>query len=143
MSKNSGVTARRKRPAGRSASPLGSHTVVAFAASAELARARSFYRDTLRLRLVSEHAFALTFDVKGTLLRVSRVREVTKAEYTVLGFEVEDVAATAKALQRAGVELQRYPGMPQDDLGIWTAPDGTEVAWFKDPDGNTLSISRH
>jgi catechol 2,3-dioxygenase-like lactoylglutathione lyase family enzyme len=107
-------------------------------------RARTFYRDTLGLRLVSEDGFALTFDANGTMLRVSLVREVVAAPYTVLGWEVDDIAAKAKALMAAGVNLERYENfLKQDESGIWTAPGGTRVAWFKDPDGNLLSLSQH
>jgi catechol 2,3-dioxygenase-like lactoylglutathione lyase family enzyme len=123
---------------------LGSSKIVAFAGVANADRARAFYRDTLGLRLVSEDGFALAFDANGTMLRVSLVREVVAAPYTVLGWEVDDIAAKAQALTRAGVKLERYESfLKQDKLGIWTAPGGTRVAWFKDPDGNLLSISQH
>lgn len=92
---------------------------------------------------MSEDAFALVFDVDGTMIRISTVNELAPAPYTVLGWEVADVVATAQALSQAGVVLERYPGMQQDDLGIWTPPGGGKVAWLKDPDGNTLSISQH
>jgi catechol 2,3-dioxygenase-like lactoylglutathione lyase family enzyme len=69
---------------------------------------------------------------------------VVAAPYTVLGWEVDDIAAKAQALTKAGVKLERYGShLKQDKLGIWTAPGGTRVAWFKDPDGNLLSISQH
>ena len=123
-----------------SAGPMRGHEVVAFVAAADLSRAKGFYRDTLGLRLVSEDSFGLVFDVEGTQLRVSRVRKVARAEYTVLGWEVANLPAVAKALPRAGVALERYPGMQQDELGIWIAPGGTGVAWFKDPDGNILRL---
>jgi catechol 2,3-dioxygenase-like lactoylglutathione lyase family enzyme len=126
-----------------SRSPLGHCRLVAFVATCDASRAKAFYRDTLGLRLVSEDGFALVFDVNGTMLRVQVVQHVTPAPYTVLGWEVADVAATAEALRTAGVVLERYPGMQQDDLGIWTPPGGGQVAWFKDPDGNTLSASQH
>ena len=123
---------------------LGSSKIVAFAGVKDADRARAFYRDTLGLRLVSEDGFALVFDANGTMLRVSLVREVAAAPYTVLGWEVSDIAATAKQLTNAGVKLERYESfLKQDALGLWTAPDGTRVAWFKDPDGNLLSISQH
>jgi len=115
---------------------------MAFAATADPAKAKAFYRDTLGLRLMSEDGFALAFDVQGVMLRVTTVKTVAVAPYTVLGWQVEDIAATAKALQEAGVELQRYPGLPQDELGVWQAPGGAKVAWFHDPDGNTLSITQ-
>jgi len=123
---------------------LGSSKIVAFAGVKDADRARAFYRDTLGLRLVSEDGFALVFDANGTMLRVALVREVVAAPYTVLGWEVDDIVATAKALTKAGVKLEHYESfLKQDKLGIWTAPGGTRVAWFKDPDGNLLSISQH
>jgi catechol 2,3-dioxygenase-like lactoylglutathione lyase family enzyme len=121
---------------------LGSQKLVAFVATRELGRAKAFYRDILGLRLVSEDGFALVFDVAGTMLRIPRVQEVAAAEYTVLGWQVPDIVRMAKNLQKAHVTLERYPGMAQDDLGIWTSPSGARVAWFKDPDGNTLSITQ-
>jgi catechol 2,3-dioxygenase-like lactoylglutathione lyase family enzyme len=123
---------------------LGSSKIVGFVGVRDAERARTFYRDTLGLRLVSEDGFALTFDANGTMLRVSLVREVVAAPYTVLGWQVDDIAAKAKALMAAGVSLERYENfLKQDELGIWTAPGGTRVAWFKDPDGNLLSLSQH
>ena len=121
---------------------LGSHKLVAFVATRNSGRAKAFYRDTLGLRLVSEDEFALVFDAAGTMLRVTRVQEVAAAGHTVLGWQVPDIVRMAKNLQKAHVALQRYPGMPQDELGIWTSPSGARVAWFKDPDGNTLSITQ-
>jgi catechol 2,3-dioxygenase-like lactoylglutathione lyase family enzyme len=114
---------------------------MAFAATADPAKAKTFYRDTLGLHLISEDGFALAFDVQGVMLRVTTVKNVAVAPYTVLGWKVEDIAATAKALKEAGVELQRYKGLPQDELGVWEAPGGAKVAWFQDPDGNILSIT--
>ena len=105
-------------------------------------RAKEFYRDTLGLPLVSEDEFALVFDAAGTMLRVTRVQELAAAKYTVLGWQVRDIVQTAKDLQRAQVTLERYPGMQQDELGIWNSPSGARVGWFKDPDGNTLSITQ-
>jgi catechol 2,3-dioxygenase-like lactoylglutathione lyase family enzyme len=124
-------------------SPLGSHKIMTFVGTRDPARAKSFYRDTLGLRLVSEELpFALVFDVNGIMLRVSIVRELTPAAYTVLGWQVPDIVATARDLQQAGVKCEHFPGMPQDELGIWKSPSGARVAWFKDPDGNILSITQ-
>src|SRR5579864_3660182 len=122
---------------------LGSANLVAFVTVSDAARARTFYRDALGLRLVSEDNFALVFDANGTMLRVAVAAQVAVAPYTVLGWAVADIAATVRALAAAGVEFQRYPGMQQDELGIWRSPGGARVAWFKDPDGNTLSVSQH
>jgi catechol 2,3-dioxygenase-like lactoylglutathione lyase family enzyme len=128
----------------KKSSILGSSKIVAFAGVRDADRARKFYRDTLGLPLVSEDGFALVFDAQGTMLRVTLVREVVAAPYTSLGWEVDDIVAKAKALVKAGVKLERYGSfLKQDELGIWTAPGGTRVAWFKDPDENLLSISQH
>jgi catechol 2,3-dioxygenase-like lactoylglutathione lyase family enzyme len=122
---------------------LGSAKLVAFVTVSNAARARAFYRDVLGLRLVSEDNFALVFDANGTMLRVAIAAHVTAAPYTVLGWEIGDIAATVRQLAAEGVQFERYPGMQQDELGIWQSPSGARVAWFKDPDGNTLSVSQH
>jgi catechol 2,3-dioxygenase-like lactoylglutathione lyase family enzyme len=117
--------------------------IIAFVGVSDADTARTFYRDILGLTLVSEDGFALVFDANGTMLRVTMVPEVRAANYTVLGWQVSDIVATAKLLNAAGVELQRYPGLnDRDELGIWTAPSGARIAWFKDPDGNVLSITQ-
>ena len=122
---------------------LGTSDIVAFVGVSDAGAARRFYRDTLGLRLVSEDAFALVFDANGSMLRVTIVPKVDPANYTVLGWQVPDIITTAKQLNGAGVQLQRYPGLnDRDDLGIWAAPSGARVAWFKDPDGNVLSITQ-
>jgi catechol 2,3-dioxygenase-like lactoylglutathione lyase family enzyme len=122
---------------------LAEHDIVAFVATQNAASAKKFYQETLGLRLASEELpFALVFDAHGTMLRVSIVEKMTPAPYTVLGWTVPDIDATAKGLEKAGVKFERYGFLKQDDLGIWTSPSGAKVAWFKDPDGNTLSISQ-
>jgi catechol 2,3-dioxygenase-like lactoylglutathione lyase family enzyme len=121
---------------------LGSEKLVAFVGTRDPGRAKEFYGGTLGLRLDSEDQFALVFDCDGTMLRVTRVPELVTAPYTVLGWRVRDIVSTAKRLQEAHVALERYPGVQQDELGIWNSPSGARVAWFKDPDGNTLSITQ-
>lgn len=121
---------------------LGSAKLDAFIATTDVDVARIFYGDTLGLRLVVDNGFALVFDANGTTLRVTRVEAAVIAPYTVLGWEVADIAGTVAALSARGVTLHRYDGMDQDDDGIWRAPDGTSVAWFPDPEGNTLSVSQ-
>ncbi|MGA2076167.1 MAG: VOC family protein [Terriglobia bacterium] len=121
---------------------LGSEKLMAFVATRDFGRAKEFYRDTLGLRLVNEDQFALVFDAGGTMLRITRVPELVPAKHTVLGWHVRDIVQTAKQLQEAQVALERYPGMQQDELGIWNSPSGARVAWFKDPDGNTLGITQ-
>jgi catechol 2,3-dioxygenase-like lactoylglutathione lyase family enzyme len=116
--------------------------LIAFVATSDPDRSKTFYRDILGLTLVSEDPFALVFDAHGTMLRVTPVQKLAAAQYTVLGWQVPDIVATAKDLQKAGLSLERYPGMQQDELGIWKSPSGAKVAWFKDPDANTLSITQ-
>lgn len=122
---------------------LSDHGIIAFVATRDPVRAKEFYRDTLGLRLVSEDPFALVFDLHGVMLRVTVVKDLRPAGYTILGWQVPDIVTGAKGLQNAGVRFERYPGMEQDEVGAWTSPSGAKVAWFKDPDGNTLSISEH
>ena len=122
---------------------LASSSLVAFVGVCDPDRAKRFYRDTLGLRLVSEELpFALVFDVQGTMLRVTVVPEVKPAKFTVLGWKVPDIQAAVSSLDKEGVEFQRYAGLQQDGLGIWTSPKGARVAWFHDPDGNILSVTQ-
>jgi catechol 2,3-dioxygenase-like lactoylglutathione lyase family enzyme len=105
-------------------------------------RSTAFYRDTLGLRLAYEDHFAAVFNIAGVTLRISAVPDFTPHEHTVLGFQVTDVQSSVKALRNAGVTFNLYPQFKHDELGIWTAPGGKiSVAWFKDPDGNVLSIT--
>ena len=106
------------------------------------ARATSFYRDTLGLKLVLEDNLAAVFALGGATLRVSFVADFMAHEHTILGFTVADVGATVKAMTDKGVAFNIYPGFNQDELGICNVPGGTvRVAWFKDPDGNVLSVT--
>jgi catechol 2,3-dioxygenase-like lactoylglutathione lyase family enzyme len=123
---------------------LREQQLVSFVATRDPEAAKKFYRDVLGLRLVAEQLpYALVFDANGVTIRVSVVPSFNPAAYTVLGWDVPDIQVAVKTLEGAGVHFELYPGMPQDEIGIWTAPGGAKVAWFKDPDGNTLSISQH
>ena len=122
---------------------LNASKLVAFTATGNFPRAKKFYRDVLGLTLIAEDGFALVFDAHGTTLRVSLVKDVVAAPYTVLGWEVSDIVESVVGLSAAGVQFERFPGMPQDERGIWCSPDGGSVAWFKDPDENLLSVSQH
>ena len=115
--------------------------IICFVATREAATARKFYETTLGLKCVSEDPFAIVFDANGTMLRVQKVKELTPAQYTALGWEVANIAARIRELTEKGVRFERFPGVPQDELGVWTSPSGAKVAWFKDPDGNTLSLT--
>lgn len=121
---------------------LKSSPVIAFAATADLSRARSFYEQVLGLTVVEQNDYACVLDANGTMLRVTAVPEVARPGYTVLGWRVSDITATVRGLTAKGVVFQRYDGMDQDDDGIWTTPGGDKVAWFPDPDGNILSLTQ-
>jgi catechol 2,3-dioxygenase-like lactoylglutathione lyase family enzyme len=115
--------------------------LTAFAATAQPARARAFYEEVLGLPLLSEDRFALAFDAKGVQLRVQKVEQFQPQPFTVLGWEVGSIRGAMDGLSRAGVVFERYAFLEQDEAGVWTAPGGTKVAWFKDPDGNLLSLA--
>lgn len=116
-------------------------TPVAFVPCRDPARSRGFYEETLGLELMAEDAFALTFDAGGTPLRLTRVAEHRAPAHTLFGWEVDDLDEAVAELTKRSIEPVRTEGLEQDDRGIWTAPDGTRVVWFTDPDGNILSIS--
>ena len=116
--------------------------LVCFIATVDAERAHAFYHGKLGLALVEDSGYALVFDANGTQLRVQRVQDVAPHAYTALGWEVHDVAATVRALAANGVLMARIPGLPLDADGVWDTPDGSRVAWFRDPDGNTLSLSQ-
>lgn len=122
---------------------LAASDVVAFVATADLPRARGFYPQILGLPVLTEDPYACTFDAHGTHLRLTRVDATTVAPYTVLGWSVGDIDATVRSLTSAGVTFERFAGMDQDEMGTWRAPNGSRVAWFKDPDGHTLSVTQH
>ena len=104
-------------------------------------RARSFYSGILGFAASHEDAFALVIDLNGTTLRISTVSEHVPQPHTVLGWEVDDIAATVRGLINRGVAFRLFDGLEQDAPGIWTAPgDGARVAWFPDGDGNLLSL---
>ena len=121
---------------------LAGDDLIAFVATADAERARAFYAGTLGLELDSESPFACVFRAAGTMLRVTVVERVVPAPYTVLGWAVADIAARVHELSARGVVFERYEGVEQDELGVWRSPGGALVAWFKDPDGNLLSLTQ-
>jgi catechol 2,3-dioxygenase-like lactoylglutathione lyase family enzyme len=136
------VAQRGKSRRPRTRRTLGTREIIAFIGTTDPSRAKAFYRDALGLALRSEDEFALAFDAHGTMLRVTAVQQLVAAAYTVLGWRVPNIVTAVRELQAAGVRFERYQGMPQDERGIWKSPSGAQVAWFKDPDGNTLSITQ-
>ena len=123
---------------------LGGSKLVAFVPTTDPARARKFYEEVLGLRLVADEApFALVFDANGTMLRVTTVPKHVAAPFTVLGWDVDAIESIVERLSAAGVEFLRYPWLNEDDpRGIWTSPSGARIAWFRDPDGNVLSVTK-
>jgi|ERR1700728_3023336 len=125
-------------------SRLGKYNIIGFVTIVDVARAREFYRDTLGLRLVSEEPpYALVFDANGIMLRLGMGKERPSVPGTVLGWQVPDITEAVTELEQAGVRFERYDFLKQDAHGIWTSPTGARVVWFKDPDGNVLSLSEH
>jgi catechol 2,3-dioxygenase-like lactoylglutathione lyase family enzyme len=105
--------------------------------------ARDFYERKLGLRFVADDQFALVFDSAGSMIRVVRVGEFTPPPFTILGWESADIDEDVRNFNERGVQFERYGFPGQDERGIWTSPSGAKVAWFKDPDGNVLSLSQH
>jgi catechol 2,3-dioxygenase-like lactoylglutathione lyase family enzyme len=122
---------------------LGSRPIIGFVATTDSSRAQAFYGAKLGLRFIANDGFALVFESDETMIRVVKVDGFVPAPYTILGWQVEAIQATVAVLRERGVVFERYTGLEQDKLAIWTAPGGAQVAWFKDPDGNLLSISQH
>jgi len=121
---------------------LNKSKIVAFIATKQPDRAKDFYEKTLGLRLVYDDAFAIVFDANGIMLRVQKVQELTPPNHTVLGWDVGDIHTEIKELMGQGVRCERYEWLEQDESGVWTAPSGAKITWFKDPDGNTLSLTQ-
>jgi len=116
--------------------------IVAFVATKDAAGAKNFYETVMGLKLVSDDSFALVFEAHGTMLRVQKVQVLNPAPYTALGWDVADINSEVDHLVQRGVVFNRYEWLPQDDRGVWTAPGGAKIAWFNDPDGNTLSLTQ-
>jgi catechol 2,3-dioxygenase-like lactoylglutathione lyase family enzyme len=132
----------KARTQGDDGTLLGAASLTAFLPTRDPARARDFYERQLGLRLVDDGAYALVFDANGTMVRVQIVESFTPHPFTALGWQVASIDEVADALAAKGIATERYAGMDQDARGIWRSPSGARVAWFKDPDGNTLSITQ-
>ena len=122
---------------------LGSTNIIAFIPTRDSNQARAFYESILGLRFVKDDGFALVFDANGIMVRIAKAPEFKPLQFTILGWQVSNIQKMAADLQKKGVHFERFGFFEQDELGIWTAPSGDKVAWFKDPDGNMLSISQH
>jgi len=122
---------------------LTANKVIGFVPTQDSAKAREFYEGKLGFQFVSDDPFALVMRSGETMIRVSKAKDFTPAPYTILGWEVKDIEAVVRWLTSRGVAFEKYPFVLDEELGIWNAPSGDRVAWFKDPDGNVLSVSQH
>ena len=122
---------------------LSAETLVAFAATTDGERAAAFYGTVLGLPIRSNDAFAIVFDANGVELRVQKVERLTPQPFTAVGWQVADIVQVLARLAAANVTPERYTWLDQDATGIWHAPSGARVAWFRDPDGNLLSVAQY
>jgi catechol 2,3-dioxygenase-like lactoylglutathione lyase family enzyme len=122
---------------------LATNKMIGFVITKDSKQARKFYEETLGFKYVSQDKFALVMKTDENMIRISEVKDAVPAQHTILGWEVTQIERLAVYLKERGVSFEKYPWMEHNELGIWTAPSGDKVAWFKDPDGNVLSISQH
>jgi len=122
---------------------LASGKMVGFVPTTDYDRARAFYEGKLEFDFVSLDQYALVVSVGGHRIRIAKVPNFTPLVGTILGWEVNNIQTIVTWLRERGVSLEKYPFVQDRELGIWTAPTGDQVAWFKDPDGNILSVSQH
>ncbi len=122
---------------------LASSKIMGFVPTKDAAQARSFYEGKLGFQFVSDDMFALVMRAGETMIRIAKTNDFTPAPYTVLGWQVSNIEEMVAWLQNRGVAFEKYPFVQDQESGIWTAPTGDKVAWFKDPDGNVLSLSQH
>lgn len=116
--------------------------LICFVATARPVVSKQFYGEILGLTLLEETPFAIVFEAKNTIVRIQKTDQVHAPPYTTLGWEVDNISETVRALSGSGVLFQQFDGLDQDEIGVWNIPDGAKVAWFKDPDGNLLSLTQ-
>lgn len=118
-------------------------TPILFVATTNSKRSRKFYEEVLGLEFLADDPFALVFRIGQLQLRIQKLDRKPKISYTVLGWAVVDIQKIVRQLSKAGVEFMRYDNLDQDADGVWQAPSGARVAWFQDPDDNTLSLTEY
>jgi catechol 2,3-dioxygenase-like lactoylglutathione lyase family enzyme len=116
---------------------------ILFAATTDSKRSRKFYEETLGLEFVADEPYALVFRIGEIPLRIQKVDQKPRVNYTVLGWMVTDIRKTVQELTKAGVKFLRFKGMNQDADAIWQSPGSAKVAWFQDPDNNILSLTEY
>src|ERR1700678_2583622 len=117
--------------------------MVGFLTTTDYEKARAFYEGKLGFEFVSLDQFALALRAGENMIRISKAETFKPAQGTLLGWEVDDVRAAVLWLASREVVTEKYGFVPDQELGIWTAPSGDQVAWFKDPDGSVLFLSHH
>ena len=122
---------------------LAASKLIGFVPTRDSKRSREFYEGKLGFQFVSNDQFALVMQAGESMIRIAKADNFTPAQYTVMGWEVTEIEAMVKWLNGRGVVFEKYPFVQDRELGIWTTPNGDKVAWFKDPDGNVLSLSQH
>ena len=122
---------------------LAASKMMGFVPTRDSAKARSFYEGVLGFQFVSDDSFALVMRAGDSLIRIAKAQDFTPARYTILGWQVSNIEEIVGWLQKRGVIFEKYPFVQDKELGIWAASNGDKVAWFKDPDGNVLSVSQH
>jgi catechol 2,3-dioxygenase-like lactoylglutathione lyase family enzyme len=121
--------------------PLGAARYTGFIPIRDPGVARRFYVDTLGLRCLEESSNAIVIDAGGTSVRLTTVPELHAQPFTIAGFVVDDLEGVVDLFAGRGITFNRYDGLTQDKRSIWDSPGGDRVAWFADPDGNTLSLT--
>ena len=122
---------------------LATAKMVGFFLIKDYEKSKAFFETKLGFKFISLDQFALVMSTGGHNIRIVKVPNFTPLQSTVLGWDVADIQAVVIWLKQQGVTCEKYPFVQDQDLGIWSAPGGAKVAWFKDPDGNVLSVSQH
>ncbi|HTR65499.1 MAG TPA: VOC family protein [Terriglobales bacterium] len=122
---------------------LAGNKMVGFVITTDFDRARAFYEEKLGFQFESLDQFALALRAGENQIRIAKAPSFTAARHTVMGWEVQNIETIVEWLVGRGVTMEKYPFVQDQERGIWTAPGGSKVAWFKDPDGNVLSVSQH
>ncbi|MDQ5834467.1 MAG: VOC family protein [Actinomycetota bacterium] len=106
----------------------------------DIPKAQQFYGETLGLNVSEEHGI-LTLHIAGDrpIVIYPKGHDHSPASFTVLNFPVDDIDRAVEELTGRGVTLERYEGFNQDEKGVFR-DEGPNIAWFKDPAGNVLSV---
>ncbi len=122
---------------------LESAKMIGFVLTTDYDRARAFYERTLGFEFVGQDGHALVVKAGQHMIRISKAPNFIALPSTVLGWEVTNIEQAVAWLTSKGVATEKYPWVQDRERGIWTTPNGDKVAWFRDPDGNVLSLSQH